>query len=70
MNNSSWQCPKCSSPTYEQGEMRATGGFFSKIFDVQTNKFTTITCKNCGFTELYKRSSSIAGNVFDFFVGS
>ncbi len=60
---------KCQNQTFDQGEMRATGGFFSKLFDIQTNKFTTVTCKNCGFTELYKRSSSMAGNVLDFLVG-
>jgi len=47
--------------------MRATGGAFAKIFDVQNKKFTTISCSQCGFTELYKRTSSSFGNVLDFF---
>ena len=60
-------CMICGGTEFEKGEMRATGGFLSKIFDIQTNKFTTITCKSCGHTNLFKRKSSMAGNVFDFF---
>jgi len=65
-----WKCSKCESNLFETGELRATGGFLSKLFDIQTEKFTTVTCKNCGFTELYKRSSSIVGHVVDFIIGS
>lgn len=65
--NTNKPCVFCGSTEYEQGEMRATGGFLSKIFDVQTNKFVTVTCINCGHTNLFKRKSSLAGNVFDFF---
>ena len=30
-----YSCPKCDSKTYKLGEMRATGGTLSKIFDIQ-----------------------------------
>jgi predicted nucleic-acid-binding Zn-ribbon protein len=43
----SYKCPKCDNTTYDIGEMRATGGTLSKIFDVQNKKFTSVTCKNC-----------------------
>ena len=33
-----YQCPKCANTTFESSEMRATGGFFTKFFNVQTNK--------------------------------
>ena len=62
----SYVCPICGHTEYQKGEIRATGGFWSKIFDVQTKKFTTITCKRCGYTELYARTSSTIGNIFDF----
>jgi predicted nucleic-acid-binding Zn-ribbon protein len=50
-------------------EFRATGGNFAKIFDVQNKKFTTVSCRQCGYTEIYKGSTSTLGNVVDFFAG-
>ena len=60
-------CPKCSHGLCEMGEMRAAGGFWSKIFDVQGAKFTTVTCSQCKYTEMYKADSSKMGNIFDLF---
>jgi predicted nucleic-acid-binding Zn-ribbon protein len=65
--NQQFICPKCGNREYEVDEMRATGGVFAKIFDVQNKKFTTVSCKKCGYTELYKGRTSTIGNVFDFF---
>ncbi|NIR45751.1 MAG: GTP-binding protein, partial [Gemmatimonadetes bacterium] len=53
--------------TYETGEMRATGGFWSKVFDVQSRKFTTVTCDHCKYTEFFKTDASTLGNIFDLF---
>lgn len=66
MNAGQWKCPKCGNDNYEQDEMRATGGAFSKIFDVQNKKFTTITCSKCRYTEFYKGNTSTLGNILDF----
>jgi len=63
----SYHCPKCGNNTYELGEMRAAGGFWSKIFDVQGKKFSSVTCQRCKYTEFYKGDSSTLGNIFDFF---
>jgi len=63
----SFVCPKCSNTHYEIGEFRATGGMFSKIFDIQNKRFTTVTCTRCKYTEIYKADSSTLGNIFDFF---
>lgn len=60
-------CPKCGNKSFETDEIRTTGGRFSKIFDVQNKKFTTVTCTQCKYTELYKGTTSGIGNVFDFF---
>ena len=68
MNQGSWTCPKCQNHSFDTDVFRATGGAFSKIFDVQNKKFTTITCSRCKFTELYKGDTSTLGNIFDFFV--
>lgn len=66
-NSNHWTCPKCSNTAYETDQFAATGGRFSKIFDVQNKKFKTVSCTNCGFTEIYKRTTSTLGNVIDFF---
>ncbi len=62
-----YKCPKCGHEQYEIGEFRATGGFLTKVFDVQSKKFSTVTCAQCKYTEIYKASSSTLGNIFDFF---
>lgn len=67
MQHSNWECPKCHNQEFEADEFAATGGGFSKIFDVQNKKFSTVTCTQCKFTELYKTDTSRLGNVFDFF---
>jgi predicted nucleic-acid-binding Zn-ribbon protein len=61
-----YSCPKCKNRTFSVGEMRATGGILSKIFDVQTQKYTSITCDRCKFTEFYKASTKALSNIFDF----
>lgn len=62
-----YKCAKCGNTNFETDRMRATGGAFAKIFDVQNKKFTTVSCTHCGYTELYKGKTSGLGNVFDFF---
>ncbi len=67
MEGLNYTCPKCGSTAYEVGEFRATGGFFTKVFDVQSKRFTTVSCTRCRYTELYRAESSMLGNIFDFF---
>ncbi len=67
MNELNYKCPKCSNTQYEVGEFRAAGGFFTKIFDIQSKRFSTVTCTQCKYTEIYKAESSSLGNIFDFF---
>ena len=62
-----YRCPKCSGTQYEVGEFRATGGFLTKLFDIQSKRFSTVTCTRCKFTEIYQADSSMLGNIFDFF---
>lgn len=67
MNELSFLCAKCGHGVCETGEMRAAGGFWSKIFDVQGRKFATVTCERCRYTEIYQAESSKLGSIFDFF---
>ena len=69
MQELNYTCPKCKNTDYDVGEFRATGGFLSKIFDIQSKRFTTVTCTNCHYTEIYRASSSMLGNIFDLFTG-
>jgi predicted nucleic-acid-binding Zn-ribbon protein len=65
MENHRYRCPKCSNREYQKDQFRATGGMWAKIFDVQNKHFTTVTCTNCTYTEIYKVKSSRLENVFD-----
>ena len=64
---SSYACAKCGHERFASSEFRATGGFLTKIFDIQSKRFTTVTCARCKYTELYQTDQSSLGNVFDFF---
>lgn len=66
---SSYRCPKCQNHAHTIGQMRATGGFLSKLFDVQSQRYTSVTCDRCTYTEFYKTKQSMIGNVFDLFTG-
>lgn len=61
-------CPKCGCTQYESDQFQATGGNFSKLFDVQNKKFITVSCAKCGYTELYKGKTSNGWNILDFLV--
>lgn len=70
MTHPDYTCPKCGNKEFETDEFRATGGRFAKMFDVQNKKFRTVSCINCGYTEIFKKRSSKTGNVIDFLFGS
>lgn len=65
-----FECGKCGYNECERGEVATAGGFVSRLFNVQHRKFDAISCRSCGYTELYKRTSGTLGNVTDFLVGS
>jgi len=65
--NTGYVCAKCGNDTCETSEFRATGGFLTKIFDVQSKRFTTVICGRCRYTELYQADQSTLGSIFDFF---
>ncbi len=67
MEGLKFKCSKCANQSYDVDEFRATGSFLAKVFDVQSKKFTTVTCTRCKYTEIYRAESSMMGNIFDFF---
>jgi predicted nucleic-acid-binding Zn-ribbon protein len=60
-------CPKCGHGETEIDEIATSGTGLSKMFDVQNRSFKVVTCSNCGYSELYKGTSS--GNMVDLFLG-
>ncbi len=62
-----YKCVKCGHSRYETGEIRAAGGFWTKIFDIQSRRFTTVICSKCRHTEFFQADSKTLGNIFDFF---
>ncbi|WP_423363296.1 zinc ribbon domain-containing protein [Mycoplasma sp. P36-A1] len=69
MEKQQYVCPKCGNKEFTQDSFQATGGGFAKVFDVQNKKFRTISCTNCGYTEIYKDITSKGMNVIDFLIG-
>lgn len=61
-----YACPKCGSRLCTAGEIRTTGSFLTKIFDIQNRRFTSVTCSNCKYTEFYSITSRKIGNILDF----
>ena len=64
-----YECPKCGNRQCEIGEIRTTGSFITKIFNIQNKRFTSVICTKCRYSEFYSMSSSNIGNVLDFIVG-
>ncbi|MBE5927745.1 MAG: DNA-binding protein [Lachnospiraceae bacterium] len=66
MEMKQYVCPKCGNESYESDQFQATGGNFAKIFDIQNKRFITISCTNCGYTELYKNVNDEGMDILDF----
>ena len=62
-----YECVKCGCQEFESDQFQATGGNVAKIFDIQNKRFTTVSCKKCGYTELYKSNTDAGMNILDFF---
>lgn len=63
-----FKCLRCQGTICEVGEMHVAGGYWSKVFDVEGRKFTSVTCTRCKHTEFFKADHGSLGNIFDLFV--
>ena len=70
MEQRQFVCVKCGCRHYESDQFQATGGNFAKLFDIQNKKFVTVSCCDCGYTELYKQPEDKGMNVLDFLFGN
>jgi len=69
-HNVPYVCVKCGNTSYDQDQFQATGGNLSKILDIQNKKFITISCRNCGYTELFKANTDTGMNILDFLLNN
>ena len=65
-----YSCPKCGHEKHEERQLRAAGGGFSALFDIQTEKYRVISCARCKYSEVYHGQASIGEQVLDFMVGT
>jgi len=52
---------------FDTDKFTATGGMLSRLTDMQTQKFTTVSCEKCHYPEICTVDSSFIGKAFDFF---
>ena len=70
MEQKQYVCEKCGCTSYLHDQFQATGGNFAKLFDIQNKRFITISCAECGYTELYRAETDAGMNILDFLIGS
>ena len=68
MEKKQYICVKCGCTEFENDQFQATGGNSAKIFDIQNKKFITVSCKRCGYTEIYKQNTDSGWNILDFLI--
>ena len=72
--HSRFTCSKCGHTECLTKELAMTGTGLSKMFDIQHNYFLFVSCKHCGFTEVYnsnvlKGNRGQLGNILDILFG-
>jgi predicted nucleic-acid-binding Zn-ribbon protein/peroxiredoxin len=65
-----FNCAKCGYDFCDRSEIATAGGFLSRLFNLQHRKFIAVSCRSCGYTELYRRATGSLGNVVDFLAGA
>ena len=68
MEKKQYICVKCGCTEFENDQFKAIGGNLAKIFDIQNKKFITVSCKRCGYTEIYKQNTDSGWNILDFLI--
>ena len=67
MEKQKYSCTKCGATDYRKGELRTTGSGLTRFFNIQNQKYGTVSCANCSHTELYRLDGTGVGNIVDFF---
>ncbi len=69
MEKQQYCCQKCKGTDYKAGEIRTTGSGLTRLLNLQNQKFTTVSCTGCGYTELFRMDGSGVGNILDVLSG-
>lgn len=48
-----FKCSKCGNVGAVTRKLAMTGTGLSKLLDIQSNKYLFVSCKSCGYTEVY-----------------
>ncbi len=67
MKSRTFSCVKCDGTTYKTGELRTTGSGISRFLNLQNQKYGTVSCQECGYTEMYRLGGGRLGNILDLF---
>ena len=67
MEIQNYSCAKCQTTDYKTGELRTTGSGLTRFFNIQNQKYGTVSCANCGYTELFRLDGTGFGNIVDLF---
>ena len=66
--NKDFECIKCENKEFVEGKINTTGSGLSKFFNIQLHRFQTISCSECGYTDLFRREkSSFLSRLLQFF---
>lgn len=71
---SRFKCTKCHNTGASVKSLAMTGTGASRILNFQHNRYTFITCNNCGYTEVYdldklSGGKDTVGNILDLIFG-
>lgn len=66
MQQYSYSCTKCNGTEYRTGQLRTTGSGITRFLNIQNQKYSTVSCENCGYTKLYRTDGGGISNVLDF----
>jgi hypothetical protein len=70
---SKFVCTKCGSTGAEVRRFAATGTGITRFLDIQHNQFVAVSCKNCGYTEIYNpeilEGKDNLGDIIDMIFG-
>ncbi len=48
-----FKCVKCKTNEANVKSIATTGDGISRLMDLQLNEFIVVTCRNCGYSEIY-----------------
>jgi predicted nucleic-acid-binding Zn-ribbon protein len=54
---SEFTCPRCEHKGADSERLSMSGTGISRLFEVQPYRYAFVSCKNCGYTEVYNLST-------------